>query len=82
VIRLNTNETLSLDTKSVELQTTLSWPASGSKTLRLMHDGEHYCDLIADSDNQCIVRDRSHAMKTDGELIREIKMPICSGTPY
>ncbi|WP_041394852.1 GH32 C-terminal domain-containing protein [Photobacterium profundum] len=40
-----------------------------------MDDCKHYCDLIVDSDNQCIVLDRSHAMKTDGELIREIKMP-------
>ncbi|MDX1301376.1 sucrose-6-phosphate hydrolase [Photobacterium sp.] len=68
------HETLSLEIKSVELQTTLNWPASGSKTLRLMDDGEHYCDLIVDSDSQRIVLDRSHAMKTDGELIREIKM--------
>ncbi|MCG7585184.1 glycoside hydrolase family 32 protein [Photobacterium sp. OFAV2-7] len=65
-------QTLLLDTKSYELRTTMTWPETGQSTLRLMDNGDQYCDIILDSDNQRILLDRSHTLSTDGEQIREI----------
>lgn len=66
------NQTLALNSKSFELYTTLSWPNSGQVTLRLMDDGEHYCDLILDGDHLRIALDRRHTLPTDGETRREL----------
>lgn len=63
---------LTSGTKSFELQTRLLWPAQGQVTLRLMDNGEYYCDLILDADNRRIILDRSHALPLEGDLIREI----------
>lgn len=41
-------------------------------TLRLMDNGKQYCDFVLDADNQRILLDRSQALPTDGELVREI----------
>jgi len=64
--------TLQLDSKNYELKTTLTWPETGQITLRLMDNGEQYCDFVLDADNQRILLDRSRALPTDGELVREI----------
>ncbi|GAB3519097.1 glycoside hydrolase family 32 protein [Photobacterium alginatilyticum] len=61
-----------LDTKSYELSTTIAWPETGQNTLRLMDNGEQYCDIILDSDTQRILLDRTHTLSTDGEQVREI----------
>ena len=65
-------QTVELNTKSFELQTTLAWPEQGQVTLRLMDNGKQYCDFILDGDNQRILLDRSHALPTDGETVREL----------
>ena len=67
-----TQHALNIHRKSFELHTRFAWPESGNVILRLMDNGEHYCDFILDADNQRIMLDRSHALPTDGELIREI----------
>ncbi|MBC7005260.1 sucrose-6-phosphate hydrolase [Photobacterium sp. BZF1] len=63
---------VNLGSKSFELQTTLPWPSTGQTTLRVMDNGNEYCDIILDADQQMIRLDRTHAQPTDGETIREL----------
>ncbi|MGR5063605.1 glycoside hydrolase family 32 protein [Photobacterium sp. DNB22_13_2] len=71
----NETSSLNLGNKSFELQTTLSWPASGQTTLRVMDNGSEYSDIILDADKQQIRLDRTNAQPTDGETIRELPWP-------
>lgn len=72
---LSTREVIPMTSKSFELQTHFSWPQQGQKTLRLMDNGEYYCDLILDAKNRRIVLDRSHALPQDGDTLRDIPWP-------
>ncbi len=66
---------LRLTDNSFELHTHLAWPEHGTMTVRLMDNGEYYCDFILDAENQRILLDRSHTLPTDGERQREIAWP-------
>ncbi|SHO56741.1 glycoside hydrolase family 32 protein [Vibrio quintilis] len=72
---VSSREVVSLTSKCFELQTRFRWPQQGQITLRLMDNGEYYCDLILDADNQRIMLDRSHALPQDGDTLREIPWP-------
>ncbi|MCW8996339.1 MAG: glycoside hydrolase family 32 protein [Psychromonas sp.] len=61
--------------KSFELQMTLSWIAGETVSLHFMSDDKSYCCLGLDSLRGKIVLDRSGALPTDGEKIRELDMP-------
>jgi len=61
--------------RSVELQMTLSWLAGETVSLHFMNNDNSYCCLSLDSLRQKIVLDRSLALATDGEKVRELDMP-------
>lgn len=60
--------------RSFELQMSLSWQAGETRSLHFMSNDKSYCSLSLDSVGQRIVLDRTAALATDGEKIRELKM--------
>ncbi|WP_432467701.1 glycoside hydrolase family 32 protein [Agarivorans sp. Z349TD_8] len=60
--------------RSYELQMNLSWLTEGAVDLHFMSDEQSYCRFSLDGLRQKIVLDRSGALPTDGEKIRELDM--------
>ncbi|MEI8633162.1 GH32 C-terminal domain-containing protein [Vibrio sp. PP-XX7] len=61
--------------RSFELQMDLNWLAGETVSLHFTSDAHCYCSLRLDSLRQTLVLDRSGALSTDGEQIRELAMP-------
>lgn len=60
--------------RSFELQMKLSWLTGEKVSVHFMSNNNSYCCLSLDSAVQKIILDRSNALATDGEKVRELEM--------